>query len=427
MKKRNLHPFLFAAFAFLLLFQLMLFWHAGGMALRGFADFSSFYSAAWIVLSGMGHQLYSANVQAHVQSLLYPNAVTRNGLLPYIHPPFEVLVYLPFAYMPYPVAYTIWVIFSILLLLLTVGLLWPYMKELKNLWAPLPVLGVFCFFPVFVDLLQGQDSVLLLLIFTLVFINLKEGKDLRAGLFLALTLFKFQYTLPFLVPFLLWQRWKCVGGFAISSAFLFLLSLSITGLRGTLSYVTFLLNLVRGVSPHHIQNALGIMANTMPNIRGAVEMMAPDLLPHSIQKLIIVLFSGVAVLWVVKKWPLGRSLSAKTFELGFSLALVTSIMASYHLQLHDLSLLLIPFILVLNRILKGEIFTGPRRFAMYGVITLFCLSPLYLLLMRRGLMYLFFWPILAFFLMLSWELVYPANGSEPVSRENLPGPVTRTT
>ena len=155
-------------------------------------------------------------------------------------------------------------------------------------------------------------------------------------------------------------------------------------------------------------------------------MMASGLLPAGFQKPLIVLLSGLAVLWLAKQWPLGRSPSSKTFDLGFSLAIVTSILVSYHLQLHDLSLLLLPFILVLNRTLKGEICHGRRLVPMYGIIVLFYLSPLYLLLMPHGLMYLLFWPILAFLLLLSWELVHPAKGRDPAGPESLPGPAANT-
>lgn len=427
MKKRNLHPFLFAFFAFLLLFHLMLFWRAKNDALKGSADFSAFYGAVKMVQQGKGPQLYDIAAQARMQSLLYPNVTTRSGTLIYDHPPFEVLLYLPLAYVRYPAAYCIWGTVNILLLLFALILLWPYMAELKSAWAPLPVLLFLCFFPAFVSLLQGQDSFLLLLVFALVLINLKEGRNLRAGFFLALGLFKFQYTLPFVLLFLLWRRWKVVGGFAICSGILFLLSFPVTGFRGTLSYVTFLSDLVKGLSSHHVQNSLGILSDTMPNIRGTVEMMAPALLSPSFQKLIVILISGVAIWWASRQWPLGRALSAKNFDLGFSLALVTSIMVSYHLQLHDLSLLLIPFILVMNRILKDEICTGRRRVAAYAIITLFYLSPLYLLLMGHGRMYLFFWPILAFFVLLSWELVDLAKGREPAGRANLPGPIADAT
>jgi Glycosyltransferase family 87 len=427
MKKRNLHPFLFAFFSFLLLFHLMLFWRAKDDALKGSADFSAFYAAVRMVRSGQGSQLYDIAAQGRMQSMLYPKVTTRSGTLIYDHPTFEVLLYLPLAYVSYATAYVIWVVFSILVLLLTVRLLWPYMAELQAFWTPLPPLLFLGFFPVFVDLLQAQDSLLLLLAYTLVFVSLKEGRDLKAGCFLAVALFKFQYAVPFMIPFFLWRRWKVVGGFAISSGILFLLSLPVAGFRGTLSYAAFLSNLVKGLSSHNVQSALGILSSTMPNIRGAVEMMAPGFVPHGFQKPLIVSLSGVAVLWAVRRWPLGRALSDKNFDLGFSLALVVSILVSYHLQLHDLSLLLIPFVLVLNRILRNEIFTGRKRLPMYGLIVLFYLSPFYLLLIRHNLMYLFFWPILLFLAMLSWELVFPVNGSREPGGEDVPGPIASTT
>jgi Glycosyltransferase family 87 len=427
MKKRNLHPFLFAFFSFLLLFHLMLFWHAKADALKGSADFSAFYAAVRMVRSGQGSHLYDIAAQGRMQSMLYPKVTTRSGTLIYDHPPFEALLYLPLAYVSYQTAYIIWIVFSLLVLLLTVRLLWPYMAELRASWAPLPLLLFLGFFPVFVDLLQAQDSLLLLLAYTLVFVSLKEGRDLKAGCFLAVALFKFQYAVPFMVPFVLWRRWKVVGGFAISSGILFLLSLPVAGFQGTLSYAAFLSNLVKGLSSRNVQSALGILSNTMPNIRGAVEMMAPSFVPHGIQKPLIVLLSGAAVLWAARRWPLGRALSAKNFDLGFSFALVVSILVSYHLQLHDLSLLLIPFVLVLNRILRNEIFCNLRRLPMYGLIIIFYLSPLYLLLIRHSLMYLFFWPILLFLVMLSRELVFPANGSRDPGHGNVPGSIASTT
>ena len=427
MKKRNLYPILFAFFAFLLLFHLLLFWHAKDDALNGSADFSIFYTAAKMVQHGEGAKLYDVAEQGRMESVLYPKVATPGETLIYDHPPLEALLFLPLAYVSYSTAYLIWLAVSILLLLLAVRLLSPFLKEIKALWAPLAVLIFLGFFPIFVCLLQGQDSILLLLLITLVFINLKKGRDFKGGILLAIALFKFQYTVPFLVPFILWRRWEFLSGVAVSSAGLFLLSLPVAGFWGTLSYATFLINLMKGISAHRALYSLGFPPNTVPNIWGAVEMMAHNVLSRSFRKGIIIVLSGLAVLWLAKCWPLGRRTSAKAFDLGFSLAVVTSVLVSYHVLLHDLSLLLIPFVLVLNQILRNEICTGRRRAVAFGIITLFYLSPLYLLLMGHGRMYLFFWPILAFFVLLSWELVDLAKGREPAGGENLPGPVADAT
>ena len=427
MKKGNLHPLLFAFFSFLLLFHIMLFWRAKDDALKGGADLSSFYAAVKMVQGGQGSRLYNVATQGHYQSALFPGVTTRSGTLLYLHPPFETLLYLPLAYISYPAAYGVWLITNILLLLLIVFLLLPYMTELKATWSPLPVLLFVGFFPVFIDLLQGQDSIWLLLVFALAFDSLKKTNALRGGIFLGLGLFKFQYVLPFLLPFVVWRRWKVVGGFAISGAVLLLLSLPIAGIQGILSYAAFLFGLTRVLSSQHIQNVVGILSNTMPNIHGIVEMAVPNLLHSLIQKLAVALLSGMAILWAVVKWPLHRSLSEADFDLGFSLALVVSILVSYHLLLHDLSLLLIPFVLVLNRMAKSEIFAGRWRLPVYALIALFYLSPIYLLLMRRGLMYLFFWPILLFLVMLSRELILHANRSKEPGYDNVVDPLAKAT
>ncbi len=427
MTKKNLHPILFAFFAFLLLFQTMLFWRAKDDALNGGADFSSFYAAVKMIQEGQGPQLYNIAAQGHYQSSLFPEVTTRSGTLLFLHPPFEALPYIPLAYLSYPVAYVVCLMINVLLLLVTVAVLSPYMANLKALWKPFPVLLFLGFFPVFIDLLQGQDSIWLLLAFALAFDSLKKGNETRGGIFLGFALFKFQYALPLLVPFVLWRRWKVVGGFAITGIVLLLLSLPVTGIQGLLSYTSFLFGLTRVLASQHIQSVVGILSNTMPNIHGIVEMVIPKLFHSVLQKIIVVLLSGLAVLWATVRWPLNRSLSETHFDLGYSLALVMAILVSYHLLLHDLSLLLIPFLLVLNHMLKDEVCAGKQQLLMCGIITLFFLSPLYLLLMKFQLMYLFFWPILIFGIMLSRGIVFAEARPQTYSNGNASGPMTNAT
>ncbi|MGH7970515.1 MAG: glycosyltransferase family 87 protein, partial [Limisphaerales bacterium] len=196
MNRRNLQTFLFAFFSFLLVLHVIFFGQAKDAALKGGAGLSSFYSAVKMVQSGQGSQLYDIAAKGRYQAKLFPDVTTRNGTLIFLHPPFEALLYLPLAYVSYPAAYAIWAIANLLLLLLTVALLSPYMKGLEALWRPLPLLMFLGFFPVFISLLQGQDSIWLLFIFALTFDSLKKGHALRGGVFLGLGLFKFQYTLP---------------------------------------------------------------------------------------------------------------------------------------------------------------------------------------------------------------------------------------
>lgn len=410
-----------------MLLQLGLSWIARKGALTGGADFSALYSAGQMVRQGMGRQLYNIASQKQIQSVLYPKLTTRKGLLLYDHPPFEALLFLPLAYVSYAAAYCVWALINILLLFLSYRLLSPYLRELKPVWKLLPSLIFFAFFPAFVAVLQGQDSALLLFIFALAYVNLKRGHELRSGFFLALGLFKFQFVLPFLVPFVLWRRWKFLGGVLASLLVLFLLSLPVAGFKGTLSYASFLFRLIQGLSSQHVQQALGILPNTMPNIRGIIDVLGPSLTHSSYQKPAIILLSLIAMLWVAKKWRLNRSLSERTFDMGFGLAIVVSVLVSYHVQVHDMSLLLIPIGLALNHSLKNPSEAGPRHSVLYGLVSLFFLSPLYLLLIKQQELYLFFFPILFLGIVLSRQIPSPMEGEKEPPRRNPPDSVAQVT
>src|SRR5215472_2159746 len=81
-------------------------------------DFPDFYCAARMVADGFGHQLYDLSLQWQYQSRL-----TGRVGSPYIHPPFETLLYLPLAVFPMRVAYLLWSFFCVALLAVAARLL----------------------------------------------------------------------------------------------------------------------------------------------------------------------------------------------------------------------------------------------------------------------------------------------------------------
>lgn len=62
--------------------------------------------------------------------------------------------------------------------------------------------------------MQGQTTVLLLILFSLTYVSLKQSQDLRAGFFLGLGLFKFPVVFPFAIICLLRRKWKMLAGCA---------------------------------------------------------------------------------------------------------------------------------------------------------------------------------------------------------------------
>ena len=215
----------------------LIFWQLHDSIFRGYGDFASFYTAGKIVQQGESARLYDRGLQWQVQQQFASSVKIRNGPLPYIRPPFEALLFLPFAYLDYPVAFVAWTAVNVLVLLTVPFLL---VRE-TGAWAPVPSplargflsLG---FFPIAFDLVQGQDSILLLMLLALAFMSLQKGSELRAGAWLGLGLFKFHLVVPLFLVLLLTRRMKATVGFIGVASVLGLLSVAVVGWPALVGY-----------------------------------------------------------------------------------------------------------------------------------------------------------------------------------------------
>ena len=177
---------------------------------RGYPDFTVFYTGGMVLRQGIGSQLYDPHTQYQVQQQFAGEINSRQGPLPYIHPPFEALFFLPLTLLPYHVAFVTWDVLNVIALF---GVALLLRQNLDGLHAVPPwefVLGFLAFFPVFATLLQGQDSILLLLLCALGFNALKRNSDFLAGGWFALGTFKFQLVIPLVLLLVFWKR-KRVG------------------------------------------------------------------------------------------------------------------------------------------------------------------------------------------------------------------------
>src|SRR6266566_6258082 len=153
------------------------FWTASGRNLEKI-DFSVTYLGARMVHQGQGANLYDLTEQVKLRSALYQHP---NPLI-YEHPPFEALLLSPLGALPYKTAYLIWGSIN--------AMLWLVLPYVLRQYAAVPEDGLaylalwFIFAPLGVALYQGQSSIILLLVYTLTFINLKGRRDLLAGAFL---------------------------------------------------------------------------------------------------------------------------------------------------------------------------------------------------------------------------------------------------
>src|SRR5208282_372646 len=126
----------------------------------GYQDFTIYYMSGRLLREGRASALYNLAVQYQTQ-LQFARVPIRQGPLPYNHPPFEALLFVPFAFLKYWPAYLIWTALNLIMLAASVVLLRRFQK-IRDLHPGLLVLGTLAFFPLMNGLLQGQDAILLL-------------------------------------------------------------------------------------------------------------------------------------------------------------------------------------------------------------------------------------------------------------------------
>jgi hypothetical protein len=106
-------------------------WQARRSVPAGLPDFSIFYTAGRILRAGHGARLYDDTLQESLQRSFSPLAMERRGsILPYNHPPFEALLFVPLARFSYLTAYAIWLGINLILLFSVPLLLRPRLRVL---------------------------------------------------------------------------------------------------------------------------------------------------------------------------------------------------------------------------------------------------------------------------------------------------------
>jgi len=368
-KLRRLLALLLAAMLFL---HLMLAWHSRDLVRKGYADFTIFYSAGKMVRMGLGPRLYDEAKQYDVQQEFASGVIIRNGPLPYNHPPFEALVFVPFTFLPYFVAYLVWDFINLLILLGLPILLWPYIPILERASPLAWLLSALAFFPAFIDLLQGQDAIPLLLLFTMTFIALKKNADFTAGCWLGLGLFRFHLLLPLLFIFAVQKKWRAILAFLSVALALALISIATVGWGEAVHYPDYV---------WHVEQVMGrgaIVPADMPNLRGLLDTFLKGLFSKTIITGIVILASIGLLLFLAKLW--NRTSTGMRLDLGFSAAVIVTVLVSYHAFAYDLLLLLLP-ILLLGQYTWSS---GPARRPGFLVPALILfVSPIHMLLWFR--------------------------------------------
>jgi hypothetical protein len=343
-------------------------WNSRDLIRKGYPDFTIFYSAGKILREGLGAKLYDESTQYRVQQQFAAGVSIRQGPLPYNHPPFEALLFVPFTYLSYFRGYLLWNGINLLILCSLPLLLRPHLPFLQRVPVPLCVFMALAFFPVFIALLQGQDILLLLLLFVLAYTRLNKGADFSAGCFLGLGLFRFHLVLPFVLILFLAKRRAAVLGLVSVGFALVLISMLIMGPRQALSYPAYVWHVEQTMA--HRMTAVPV---GMPNLRGLIDSLLQRALSKPIRDVLVALISIAFIIFASTKWR------ERNFDLAFSLGMITTILVGYHAFAYDLSLLLLPIALIANHVWERPSIDR-RWITLFTPFAVLFLTPLHMLL-----------------------------------------------
>jgi len=353
-----------------------------------YRDFKIFYSGARILQAYPGTELYNLDLQARVQTELLH--IKTEEALPYNHPPFELLLFLPLAGLSYSPAFYLWIAISFACGIAGAKLMGRELPRLREGWW-LPCALVVCLFPFFMVILEGQDSALALLLLVAAWVSMRRGADARGGFWLGLALFKFQVILP-LAFILAFRRTKLLKGFSVSAALLGLISLIMIRPAGLISYIYLLTGMARA-SSEGVSLKFGMDPRLIPNLRGlmyGIVSGGEGALSHSWAAGVIVavgLISLAALVWAIRLVMPAHADSVEGFDLAFSLAVIVSLLLSFHILAHDLVLLALPFAIVMDRMIATRVARNARFAGSVILISIFYVYEVYLFLFAWSMVY----------------------------------------
>ena len=320
-------------------------------------DFRVFYTSGRLARTGHLSDFYNMELQYNFQTGYFHVAFNPTYLLSFNHPPILIPIQALLFSQNFAASYWRWAVFLTLLVISSCVLV-ACLLSLRG-WecssTAVAIMGWLLFYPVFLSILKGQDTALLLLGATLWFYGLLTGKDWLAGLGLALTTIRPQIALALAIPFIFRRRavwWWFVAG----ASSLVLYSVAMIGWKGVQEFWQVLQVSARG-------EGYGITPAGMFNFIGIVFRLFPKANVQAVNLSAWIVF-GLAVLLMSFVWWKSKIIGIR--QIIFAVTLCVFIVP--HLHYHDLSLLLLPVFGVMIDGVERGVF--PSKVAMWIPLSL---------------------------------------------------------
>jgi hypothetical protein len=312
-----------------------------GLFRRVAIDFGFYFaqaSALWVGEPGAIYNLAALNEQMQLLApyTFDPSRPLTAGHVPY--PPLFAWLFTPLTWLPPPVGFALWTGLN----LAATYYLARRVSQLFSATGPLWVaLFLLTWMPLIIALLVGQPTILLACAVAECYLCLRAGRDLRAGLWLSLLLFKPQYGLLLGALLLLKGRWRAVAGTLIGAAVILAGSVVVAGLPTLLAYPRSIVEIssFRDVGIHHAPDV-------MVNWRALVMKYLPNVDP-SIGTMLSVGLGGLTALALVPAWRGRWAPTDPSFAPRMALVMLATLLANYHSHYHGAVLLAVPVAAVL--------------------------------------------------------------------------------
>ena len=280
-------------------------------------DFLNMYTGAALAREGRFADLHDPEVQLARERQIFPQL---NALVPFVRPGFYAAFLLPLAGLPYGAAFAVWIAAQSALLLACWAWTWRRFGPDALVYAAL-------FLPCPLGIASGQDCVMMLALFILVFELAERSRWFAAGAALALMLMKFHLILLWPVALLVQRRWRMLAGFCATALALLGICAALGGIGSLRMYAALLENKNLdhlSPSPELMISVQGLLANLGIESRWASALLAG---------------AAIAIfLWSIRAAPLWRL---------FALTAVASLWIVPHVYGYDASLLLLPIMLTI--------------------------------------------------------------------------------
>jgi hypothetical protein len=296
--------------------------------LNGVGVFRSFYVAGYMVRTHQSADIHDQEKHLELADELVPLGLRLNQGMD--HPAYEALLFAPLSWFSYRKALIVFIFLNFGVIAWCIRPLSRKFQMLSDRWKPFPALLFTAFFPVTYAITGGNDSMILLALLVGAWIALERNKDWHAGLLTGLAVFKFQVVIPVAVLFLIWKRWRFVGGFAITSSIAALISLLLVGLHGAKQLVAMLLGMSLTMKSAVDAEKYAVSPRTMFNLRGLLSAALGSHLGHWWMQGLIFSCSVAVLILIARRRP------------SLPLAVLAAALVSYHLNAPDAVVLLIP-------------------------------------------------------------------------------------